>query len=145
MILWPKTMRRKDPIGERTGYTKEEIDMARENEPEGYTTACQRIFYSKLENGSPIVLSTKDPDMSKLDLMVIPHVIIGSLIGGTMGITEGGIACDESCPGFTPIPIEPFTLPNGDVVRCQRFIPGELLSKGWDTFRNYTVNFDGGE
>jgi len=105
----------------RTGYTQEEISLARQNEPENYVTICQKMFYGKVF-GRGTTFSNRDPNMSDLDKMILPGIMAGSIVGG--------IPCDESCPGYTAIPVEPFSLPNGDVVSCQRFIPREMLKDG---------------
>jgi hypothetical protein len=126
----------RDPVKKKTGHTQEEIDAARGSEPEDYITTCQKLFYGKV-TGRPMALSNQDPNMSELDQMILPNIMAGSM----MGIVGGGIVCDETCPGFTPIPVEPFALPGGDVVRCQRYIPKEMLAKGWEELREYALNY----
>ena len=135
---WLKNLfTKKDPAQKKTGHTQEEIDLARQNEPEGYVTVCQKLFYGKA-SGRPTAFSSQDPSMSDLDKMILPNIMAGSI----MGIGGGGVVCNESCPGYTPIPVEPFSLPNGDVIRCQRYIPKEMLKDGWETLRDFTLNYD---
>lgn len=139
MGLLKSLFAKKEP--ERTGYTREEIELARQSEPEGYVTLCQKLLYGKM-NGRPTTFSNRDPDMSDLDRMVLPNIMAGSV----MGMFDGGVVCGESCPGYTPIPVEDFPLVSRgkDVVRCQRYIPKPLLDKfgGWEGLRNYALGLD---
>jgi hypothetical protein len=122
---------------ERTGYTGEEIELTRQSEPEGYVTVCQKMFLDKVY-GRTSVFSNQDPNMNDLDRMVLPTIMAGSIS------IFGGIPCNESCPGYIPIPVEHFPLvPGGiDVVRCQRYIPKPVLEKfgGWEGLRNYALS-----
>ena len=123
---------------EEVGPTKEEIEVARQSEPAEYVTICQKLLIGKM-TGRPTGFSNQDPNMSDLDKMILPSIMAGSMTG----MFGGGLVCDESCPGYTPVPVEPFPLVTGsnDVVRCQRFVPNDLLDKfgGWEGLREYAL------
>jgi len=103
-------------------------------EDDKYVTLCQKMFYQKAKViRSPLKFSDDDPSISDLDRKILPTIMAGSILGS--------VSCDKNCPGYTPIPVEPFSLPNGEVVRCQRYIPKEMLRKGWDVLREYALNF----
>ena len=119
-----------------TGYTEEEVESAKKDEPEDYITICQRFFFSKI-GGRPVAFSNRDTDMSDLDRMIMPNIIAGAITG----IAGSGVNCDESCPGYTPLPVEPFRMPGADIVRCQRYIPTYMLDKGWGALREKAVEF----
>ncbi len=131
----------RDPIKKSTGYTRVEIDVAKESEkhlPE-YVPLCTRIFYGKA-NG--ILKLSSDDDMSELDRLIFPHVAVGMIGGATMG---GSIVCDERCPGYTPIPAEDFAI-GRDYVNCKRFIPRGLVPNDtideWEKLRQSALEFN---
>jgi len=120
------------------GYTQKRIDLARQKEPENYLTLCQKLFYGKVYS-EPVGFSNKDPSISDFDKMILPIVETGSLLG----MFGGGIPCDENCLGYTPIPVEEFSI-DGDDIRCQRCVPKPVLDKfgGWEKLRNHVLNFN---
>ncbi len=136
-MKWLKNLFKKEP--KKVGNTKEEIEVARQSEPVGYETICQKFLIGRM-TGKSIGFSSQDPNMSVLDRMILPHIMTGTM----MGMFGGGVVCDESCPGYTPLPVEDFPLiPDGpDVVRCQRFVPKDLLNRfgGWEGLREYAIN-----
>lgn len=137
---WFKNLFKKEPKQTKHSQpTREEVEIARQGESAEYITICQKLLLGKI-TGRPIGFSNQDPNMSALDKMILPNVMAGSI----MGMFGGGVVCDESCPGYTPIPVEAFPLAPGanDVVRCQRFVPKNLLEKfgGWEGFRKFALN-----
>jgi hypothetical protein len=111
--------------------TKEEIEDARQSEPAEYITFCQRLLLLKT-TGKHFGFSSRDT--SAFDKIIFPNVLVSitRMLGG-----KGIIICNKNCPGYTPIPVEEFSLTSGLVVRCQRLVPKELLEKfgGWEGLR----------
>jgi hypothetical protein len=117
---------------EQKNLTPEKIDLAKQNESKDYVTICQKTFNNKIA-GKGLTIFTGDPNLSDLDRMVLPTIMVGFF--------SGQIPCNEVCPGYTPIPGDPIFFPNGDEVACQRYIPKEMLKDGWEAFREYVTNF----
>ena len=99
-----------------------------------YITLCSRFFLSKIKRDHRIMVSSEDPSLSETDKKVFYYILPGMIIGS--------IHCNENCPGYTPIPVEPFRMPGADTVRCQRYTPKYMLDKGgWEGLRSSAVEY----
>ena len=121
----------------KSEYISEEIELARSNEAKNkkYIPLCARIWY---EGGAYFTMEN-DPSLSDFDKMVaefnLPNLILGAL------------PCGEECPGYTPLPVEPFPDPHhpkSRQVKCKRLFPyyhiGEDTPQRWQEIRDFTVN-----
>ncbi len=130
---------------EGIGYTREEIDVARESEAQikRYIPICGYI-YAATAMGREVSLSSENPNMSDLDKMVLIRIKAAQLAYGHSHFVH----CDQNCPGYTPIPVEEFSI-GSDRVICKRLIPEPMVPNDtveeWERLRQKAQNFNKNE
>jgi len=106
-------------------------DHAEIKEGKDYIPLCSRLFLQHIFGGS-LKIDSNDSSLSNIDRAVMPRIMASAIVGQS-------IPCDEECPGYTPIPVEPFPQPGTpNIIRCQRFVPQKILdhvNHDWERLR----------
>lgn len=113
------------------------ISQAKSQEGRGYVPLCARIFRAMYVERSGISIYSISFDVSRWD-----EVILSFLLEYTLSDFQAN--CRKECPGFSVIPVEPFSLPFSVPieVKCQRMIPPEMLTEGWEELKRAADHFN---
>ncbi|MBI4175667.1 MAG: hypothetical protein HY518_00545 [Candidatus Aenigmarchaeota archaeon] len=122
-------------------YTLEAIYAAATGEPRqrGYVPLCTRRF-DRVTGGPP---PGDGIPLDGLDRSILPYAMEHALLGDQ--------GCGSQCPGFDPIPVEPFSVRSVEgrnyIVKCKRFVPRELVEGGtradWKALRDAVTDSGG--
>ncbi|GEM_PF-6690032 len=108
-----------------------------EFEKEDYIPLCTLYFFSQV-SGKPFIVDSNNNYWSGLDKRVLPRIMVGAILGS-------GIPCDQTCPGYTPLPVDDFPV-DIHYVRCKRFIPKNMVphdtKEEWEVLREYALKGD---